>query len=182
MTPRRISRTGVGGSIPINTPIHSEMRKYSIPDSSDNTGTSNNIGTNDNTTAPPCGLNASPKIEDIWQPATPDLIKSNKLDNSIDGKFPDNLVVPPILTDVTCEKISDSSIQDIYKRCWMTLMEDPVNIPASQFVDLGLYTIDALDKSASLWTTSTRVGRPTDVVHWSATDHIFGKLQQLETM
>ena len=46
---------------------------------------------------------------------------------------------------------------------------------ASKFVDLGISTIDALDKGASLWTPVIIFGSPTDVAHWSAPDHIFGK-------
>ena len=54
-------------------------------------------------------------------------------------------------------------------------MADTVNIPEPQFIDLGLSTIDTLDKGTSLWTPATRVGRPTDVSHWSMSEHIFGK-------
>ena len=61
----------------------------------------------------------------------------------------------------------------------MNLAADPVNIPAPQFLNLGLSTINALDKEAILWTPTTIVGRPTDVAHGSAPDHIFEKLQRL---
>ena len=145
-TPRQISRTGVDGSIPVSTPIHIGMIKYSNPYSSDSNKTRILIESNDNTTAPPCGLNVIPKINDIRQSGTPDLRDSNKLENSIDGKFTNNLVVPPIFTEVLCEKLSDSSIRYIYTRCRMNLTPDPVNIPAPQFVDLGLSTIGALNK------------------------------------
>ena len=57
----------------------------------------------------------------------------------------------------------------------MNLVADPTNVPAPQFVDLVLSTIDALDKGASLWSPATRVGRPKYVIYWSAPDHIFGK-------
>ena len=55
----------------------------------------------------------------------------------------------------------------------MNLTADPVNIPKPQFMDLGISTINALDKSASLWNPATRVGRPTDVTHGRVPDHIF---------
>ena len=42
-------------------------------------------------------------------------------------------------------------------------------------MDLGVSTIGTLDKGASLWNRTTRVGRPTDVFHWSVPDHICGK-------
>ena len=54
-------------------------------------------------------------------------------------------------------------------------MADTVNIPELQFMDLGLSTINLLDKGTSRWTPTTRFGRPTDVSHWSVSDHIFGK-------
>ena len=57
----------------------------------------------------------------------------------------------------------------------MNLAADPVNIPAPQFLEFGLSTIDALEIGSSLWTPATRVVRPTDVAHWSAPDHIFGQ-------
>ena len=53
-------------------------------------------------------------------------------------------------------------------------MSDPFNNPAPKFVDCGLSTIVALDKSASLCTLATIFGRPTDVTHRSAADHILG--------
>ena len=126
------------------------MRKYSAPASSDSSGTSITIGTSDTTNYPPCGLKVSPNIDDIWQSVTPYLRKSNKLDTTIDGKLPNHTVAMPILTDVLNEKLSDSPSRDIYMRCRMNLTADLVNIPAPQFVDLGLSTIDTLDKYASI--------------------------------
>ena len=79
--PRRIIRTGIGGSIPISTTIHSLMSKYLTPYYSDSTGTRGTltripIGN----TVPPCGINVSPNIDDIRKSATSDLRNSNKLD------------------------------------------------------------------------------------------------------
>ena len=51
----------------------------------------------------------------------------------------------------------------------------PINSVTQQFVELGLSTVDALDKGAGLWNPATRVGRPMDVDHWSVPDHIFGE-------
>ena len=175
-TPRRISRTSIDGYTPISTPIHSGIRNSSTPASIESTGT-RVTGTRIpiGTTAPPCGLNLSPNIYDIRKSATPYLRKSNKLDTSIDGHFTNNLVAPPIFTEVLCEKLSESSNRDIYTLYWLNLLADPVNIPAPQFVDLGISTIDALSKGASLWTPATRVGRSTDATYWIAPDHIFGR-------
>ena len=174
-TPWQISRNGIDGSTPSSTPIHSGMSKYSNPDSSDSSGTRIRIGTSDTTNSPPWGLNVSPNIGSIWQSATPYLIKSNKLDAAIDGKFPDNLIEPPIFTDVLSEKLSNSSIQYLCTPCPMNFSAYPVNIPGPKFVDFGLSNIDALDKGTSLWTPASGVGRLMDVTYWSAPDHIFGK-------
>ena len=156
------------------------MRKYFTQYSSDSTGTRDNktkitIGTN----SPPCRLNGIPKINDIRKSATQYLIKSNKLDTSIDGNFTDNLVALPIFTEVICYKISDSSIRDLYTRFWTNLTADPVNIPGPKFVDLGLSTIGTLDKGASICNPATAFGRPTDVAHWSVPNHIFGKTTEV---
>ena len=58
----------------------------------------------------------------------------------------------------------------------MNLAADPVNIPAPQFVDWGLSTINSLDKIASLWNPDTIFGSPTDVAHGRVLDHIFEKV------
>ena len=57
----------------------------------------------------------------------------------------------------------------------MNLAADPINILEPQFMDLGISTIGVLDKGASIFIPNTRVGKPTDVPHWSAPNHIFGK-------
>ena len=81
-------------------------------------------------------------------------------DTSIDGKFTNNFVAPPIFTDVLSEKLSNSFSRDIYARVGMHLTVDIVNFVTPQFVDLGFSTIDALDKGAGLCTYAARVGRP----------------------
>ena len=173
-TLRRISRTGVDGSIPISSTIQSGMWKYSTPDYNESIGTSITIGNSDTSTAPPYGLNVIPKIGDTRQSPTPDLRDFDKLDTSIDGKFTNNLVTPSILTNVISDKLSNSPIWDIYVRVGMHLVADPVNSVTPQFVDLGFSTVDALDKGAGLRNPATRVRKPKDVSHCSLTDHIFG--------
>ena len=182
-TLRWIIRTGVEGYIQISTPIHSGIRKSSTPDSSDSAGT-RGTGTRIyiGATAPPCGLNLNPKIDDIRKSATPDLMNANQLDTSIDWQFTNNLVAPPIFTDLLWEKLSYSSIQDIYTHSRMKFAADTVNISAPQLVNLGLSTINTLDTGASIWTPATIFVRPTNVAHWSAPDHILEKLQRLETL
>ena len=182
-TPQRISRNVVDGSIPISPPIHSGISKSSTPASSDITVTMDAetripIGT----TAPPCGLRVSPNIDDIQQSATPDLRKSNKLYTSIDGQFTNNLVAPPIFTEVISDKLSDISIQDIYTHCRMNLTADPVNKPVPQFVYLRLYTINSLYKGASIWTPLPELEVP-QMLPIGARQIIFlEKLQRSETL
>ena len=157
-TPQQIIRTGIDGSIPISTPIHSEKSKYPTPDSSDINGTRGTktritIGT----TAPPCSLNVSLNIDNIRKSATPDLRNYNNLDTSIDGKFTDNLVAPTIITELLCDKLSNSSSRDIYMRCSMNLTADTVNIPAPPNENLVFSAINSLYKSSSIWPPPTRV-------------------------
>ena len=40
-------------------------------------------------------------------------------------------------------------------------------------MDLGLLSINTLNKSGVFGTPATRILRPTDVSHWSATYHVF---------
>ena len=96
----QISRTDIDGSIPIYTPIHSETRETPTPDFSDSTGTRIFIGTSGTSNAPPAEAIWRRRCVNKRQSATPDLRDSNKLDTSIDGKFTNNLVAPPIFTDV----------------------------------------------------------------------------------
>ena len=84
----------------------------------------------------------------------------------------------PIFAEVLGDKLSDSSIQDIYTRCRMNLAVDPVNTPAPQFLDLGILTINT---KLHYLDPLTRFGRPTDIAYGSTPDHIFEKLQGLET-
>ena len=126
------------------------MGKYSTPDVSDISGTSIPIGTSDTPTFPTCGLNGSPNIGNIRKFATPDFRDSDKLDTSIDGKFANNLVAPPILIDLLSDKISNSSSWDLYACIGMHPAAYHINFVTPQFVHLGFYTVDSLDKVAGL--------------------------------
>ena len=141
---RKISRTGVNGSIQISTPIHCGMSKSSTPASSDSDGTG--VLEPGFPLELPCGLNLSPYFDDIRQSATPYLRESNKFDTSVDQQFTNNMVAPPIFTELLCDKLSKMFCRYVYTYCRMKLTVDPVNIPGPQFVDLGLSNINALDK------------------------------------
>ena len=173
-TPWLTSRTGINGSIPISTPIHSGIRETSIPDSSDSIVTRISVVTIDNITDPPTEAIWSPGVGNKRQYTTPYFRDSDKLDTSIDGNFTNKLVDPPIFTDVVRDKLSNDSIRDIYAFVGMHLAADPINSVTPHFVDLGFSTVDALDKGAGLWTPTTVVLGSADVAHWSAPDHIFG--------
>ena len=117
----------------------------------------------------------SPKIDNIWQSATLDVIKPNKVDTSIDRQFTNNLVAPPIFTQVLVEKLSHSSSRYLYTRCRMNLAAYPDNVTALQFVNLGISTINSLDECTILWIPDIRVGMPIYVAYGSAPDHICKK-------
>ena len=55
----------------------------------------------------------------------------------------------------------------------MNLLEDPFQTKTTQFVDLGLTTINALDEGSGLSTPATRIKRPTDGAPLSGSNHIF---------
>ena len=171
MLPRQIIRTGVDGSTPISTQINRRIRETSTPSFSDITGTRITIGVSGTSTDTPAGDLWIPGIGNKWQSSTPNLRYSNKLDASIDRKFTNNPVAPPIFTEVFIEKISNSPRQDIYECIWMQLATDTISPVTPQLVDHGFSTVDALHKGTGLWSNANRIRRSTDVAYWSATDH-----------
>ena len=164
---RRISRTGVDVSTPISTQIHSGISETSTPDSSDITGTRISIVISSTSTAPPDEDFRSPGIGNKRKSASPNIRKSDKLDASIDGKFTNISVAPPIFTELFRDKLSNSSRRDIYARVGVHLKTCPVNPVTPKFVDRGFSTIDALNKGARIWIPAIRVRSSTDVSHWS---------------
>ena len=124
-TPQKLSRMGVNGTTP---GIIGHACGISETSSLDLIGI---IGA----TASPYGLNKIQKIWNIWKSIFLDLRHSNKLDTSIHRQFANNLVVPPIFSELIGDKLPDGSIRDIYTRCRMKVAADPVNILAPQFVD-----------------------------------------------
>ena len=58
-------------------------------------------------------------------------------------------------------------------RCRMNFTDDTVQTQTPQFKDLGLSTINALDKSSSLGTPAAIIQRYIYRSYWSAPDHFF---------
>ena len=56
----------------------------------------------------------------------------------------------------------------------MNLLEDPFQTKTTQFVDLGLTTINALDEGSGLSPPDTRTQSPMYDAHWIAPNHLFG--------
>ena len=168
----QVSRMGVDRTTPGNIGHDCGISENSSPD------LIGIIGTTD----PPCGLNMILEIGNTRQSTSPNIRNPNKLDTSIGRQFTNNMVTPPIFTEILGDKPSDSSSQGLYTFCRMNLAEDPANILAPQFVDLSLSNINTLYKGASIRTPATRIWRPTDVSHGSALDYIFETLQSIETM
>ena len=97
------------------------------------------------------------------------------MDAVIDRKFPDDLDSASIFRKVISHKISDGSRGDLYALCRMKFADYPVQSHKSQFIDLGLYTTNALDESSGLINLTTIIRRPIYGAHWSAPDHVFGE-------
>ena len=57
----------------------------------------------------------------------------------------------------------------------MNFAADTIQTQKTQFMDLGFYSINVLDESSGLSTPNTRIRRPTNGVHWSAPNHVFGE-------
>ena len=162
--PRQVISMGVNRTTPWNIDNACGISENSSPDL---------IGIIGDTDLP-CGLNVIQEIGDIRRSISPYFIKSNNLDTFINQQFTNNIFARPIFTEIIVDKLSDMSSGDLHTRCRMNLTEDPVNILALQFVDLGISTIDALDIISSLCALTTRVVRPTNAAHGSATNIIFG--------
>ena len=103
-TPRRTSRTGVVRT----TPGHSWISEASTQSPSENIGTRIN-GINGTSNPPPSGINGTsvappagclwiPRIGNMQQYTSPNLRESNELNSTIDGKFSNNPIAPPFIT------------------------------------------------------------------------------------
>ena len=162
---RQVSRTGVDGSTPgdIRNAVSEVEPKSPFL-----------IGIV--ATSPPCGINTIRQVENKWQSTSPGLVgQTPKLDAVVDGKLPDDLDSASIPSKRIGHKLSDSSIGDLYMRCKMNFTADPVQTQTPQFMDLGYWTINALDKSSGLITRAARIRRTSNGAHCSAPNHVFGE-------
>ena len=55
-------------------------------------------------------------------------------------------------------------------------MSKSVGTEAPNFVDLGLLAVNTSDEFNTFGTPATIIRRPTYGPHWSAPDHVFGKV------
>ena len=112
-------------------------------------------------TASTCGINLSQEVGNIRKSTSPDLVRQClKLDATVDRKFSNNPDSTSIFSKLIGDKLSDGSSQGLYTRCRMNLMAYCIQILTPQFVDLGLSTIDELNKSSGLSTPATTFRRP----------------------
>ena len=80
-----------------------------------------------------------------------------------------------VLTLVSSEKISNSSIRDIYSCCGLRLETYTVNPVAPQFVYHGFSTVEVLNKGTGIWSPATRIRRLPDFTHWILADQAAGQ-------
>ena len=111
----------------------------------------------------------------MWKSTSPNSRKSDELNSAVDRNFSIDPIALPVSTQAFCDKISDNSSRDIYKRCRFNLASESVNTVAPQFVNNGISAIAAPNKSAGIWIPSTIIRSLPYVTHWSAADHGVGK-------
>ena len=127
-------------------------------------------------TSPPCGLQLSQEVGNIKQSTSPVWVRQSQiLDAVVDGNFSDNQDLTSIFSKVIGAKLSNGSIQYLYNFYRMKILAYTVQTQTPKFVVLGFLTVNALDEGSGISTPATITWRPTDSVHWSTPNHIFGK-------
>ena len=63
-----------------------------------------------------------------------------------------------------------------YPRCTEKFTSNVVQTEVPQFMDLGIPAVNTSHEFGIQGTPATRIRRPTAGSHWSAPDHVFGKL------
>ena len=164
-TPRRVIRTGRDGSTPGNTCIDVSSPRDNSP-----------VMIGGTTVSPSCRLIGSLQVGNKWQSATPDKIRNTqKFDTFVDRKLPDDQDYASIFSKVTVRELSHGSIADLYLRLRMDFASNFVQTKAPHFVDLGLLDVNTLNEFGIQGTPAIKIRSPTDVSHWFAPDHVFGK-------
>ena len=84
--------------------------------------------------------------------------------------------MPPVLTQLFSDKLSNSSTRDLYACCGVNFATDTVNSMAPQFLNHWLFAVDALNKGAGVWIPATRIIGSPDINHWITADHAVGQI------
>ena len=104
---------------------------------------------------PACGISGSLKVGKKRQSTSPDEVSN--VDTVVDGKLPDGRYFASVFSKVVGCELSNGSIDDLYLRCRMNFLGNVVQTEAPQLVDLGLPTINTLNYSIVLGTTTNRI-------------------------
>ena len=91
--------------------------------------------------------------------------KYQKLNAVVERIFSDDINSTSIFSKVIGDKLFDSSSGDLYTRCRMNFLADPVQTQTPKFVDLGFSTINEFDETSDLSAPATIIQRPTDGTH-----------------
>ena len=114
----------------------------------------------------PCGLSGSLKVAKKRQSASPGLGSSTqKLGAVVDEKLTDDLNSASIFGNVIGHKLYDGSSGNLYSCFRVNFANDPAQTQAPNVMDLGLPSINTLNKSGVLGTPATRIRSLTDGSH-----------------
>ena len=164
-TPRYVSRTGRDGTTAGNFKI---AVRYLRHNSSVLIG---GIGM-----SPSSGLSRILQVLNKQQSTSPGKIRdTQKLDTSVDRKFPNDHDYASIFRKVTGRELSHSSSAKLYLLCRIYFTSNAVQTEAQYFMELGIQDINTSNEFVIQATPATRFRRPTDGTHWSARDHFFDK-------
>ena len=101
--------------------------------------------------------------------------KYDELNASIDRKFSNDPISPPISTNILGDKLSNNYRRDLYTRYRLNLATESVNPVAPNILNHGLSAVNVLDKSTRIWIPNTRNISFPDVTHWSMEGSALGK-------
>ena len=166
-TPKHVIHTGRVSTTPGNTPHAVRSPQTNSPVLIGGIGV-----------YPASGLSGSLQVFNKRQSAISDKIwDTQKLDTSVDIKFPNDWYSTSIFRKLIGREISHGSSADIYLRCWMDFASDVVQTEAPYFLELGLSAVNTSDEVGIFDTPTTIIRRPKDGSHWSAPDFFLEKQQ-----